>query len=205
MVGRRPTTAEASATCGAVQAAETGFPVSRDESFAMFGLLLNFILADLAVTRAGPPVGAPPGFSPKLTRALLFLSQASRPVTVGELAEGLGISLGWASRIADDLTNSGLVDRDRDEQDRRVVQLKLTLRARAVSDRLWTDRQGAIVAALETVPPAEREALTSFIARVTEELERYAYEATSRQAVGRSAAGKLEATRHAARLRATAV
>lgn len=177
--------------CGSI-AVEDGFPVSREESFEMFGLLLNFVMADLAVTRAGPPVGAPPGFSPKLSRALLFLSQASRPVTVGELAEGLGISLGWASRIADDLATSGLVDRDRDEQDRRVVQIKLTAQARAVSDRLWADRQGAIVAALEQVPAAQRDTVAGFVGRVTEELERYVCQAMN----------KPEATRIGAKLRA---
>lgn len=149
--------------------------VSREESWGMFSLLLDLVLADMAVTRAGPPAGVPPKLPPKLIRALLYMGQqADRAVTVGELAEGLGVSLGWASRIADDLATAGLLDRDRDEQDRRVVQLKMTSTAISISNRLWTDREGAIQAALEEVPPEKRPALGRFMERLTQELERHA-------------------------------
>ena len=190
MAGRRSAVSEVSRRLQPCPAADPEYPVGQDEAWAMFGLLLNFILADVAVTRSCSPVGAPPGFSPKLTRALLYLEQASGPMTVGELAEGLGISLGWASRIADDLATSGLIDRDRNEQDRRVVQLKLTKGARDIADRLWTDRQGAIVSALERVPPGERDVLARFVERLTEELERYVCLATQKPEAARPV-GKL--------------
>ena len=46
------------------------FGVRRDESWEMFGLFMDAILADLAVTRMGPPSDLPRRISPKLSRAL---------------------------------------------------------------------------------------------------------------------------------------
>ncbi|OPX92149.1 MAG: putative HTH-type transcriptional regulator YusO [Pelotomaculum sp. PtaB.Bin013] len=47
-------------------------------------------------------------------------------VTVSEVAEGLNVSLSAITALADRLHKAGLVDRCRDEQDRRLVWLTLT-------------------------------------------------------------------------------
>jgi DNA-binding MarR family transcriptional regulator len=151
------------------------FPVRREESWEMFGLFVNAMLADVAVTRAGPPSDVPLTISPKLVRALLYLAQhGGRAMTVGELAEGVGVSLGWASRVADELVSIGLLERIRDEHDRRVVQLQLTPRATVISARLWSDREEAIVAALSEVFPEERQVIARFLRKLTAELELHA-------------------------------
>ncbi len=156
------------------------FPVRREESWEMFGLFVNAILADVAVTRAGPPSDVPMTISPKLVRALLYLAQhGGRAMTVGELAEGVGVSLGWASRVADELVAVGLLERIRDDRDRRVVQLQLTARASVISDRLWSDREEAIVAALSEVFPEERPVIARFLRRLTAELELHASKPSS--------------------------
>jgi DNA-binding MarR family transcriptional regulator len=148
------------------------FSVRRDESWEMFGLFVNAILADLAVTRVQPPSDVPLTISPKLVRALLYLAQhGGRAMTVGELAEGIGISLGWASRVADELVSIGLLDRIRNEHDRRVVQLQLTQSASGICERLWSDREGAIVAALSEVSPEERPVIAQFLRKLATELE----------------------------------
>lgn len=150
------------------------FPVRREESWEMFGLFVNAILADVAVARAVPPSEGP-AISPKLVRALLYLAQhGGRAMTVGELAEGVGVSLGWASRVADELVAAGLLERVRDDRDRRVVQLQLTAQATVVSSRLWSDREEAIVAALSEVFPEERPVIARFLRRLTTELEMHA-------------------------------
>ena len=151
------------------------FPVRREESWEMFGLFVNAILADVAVARAGPPSDVAVNISPKLVRALLYLAQhGGRALTVGELAEGVGVSLGWASRVADELVAAGLLERVRDDRDRRVVQLRLTPRATLISSRLWSDREEAIVAALSEVFPEERQVIARFLRRLTAELETHA-------------------------------
>jgi DNA-binding MarR family transcriptional regulator/transposase-like protein len=155
------------------------FPVRREESWEMFGLFVNAILADVAVTRSGPPSDVPMTISPKLVRALLYLAQhGGRAMTVGELAEGVGVSLGWASRVADELVAIGLLERIRDDHDRRVVQLQLTPRATVISGRLWSDREDAIVAALSEVFPEERQVIARFLRRLTAELESHASKST---------------------------
>jgi DNA-binding MarR family transcriptional regulator/transposase-like protein len=155
------------------------FPVRREESWEMFGLFVNAILADVAVTRSGPPSDVPMTISPKLVRALLYLAQhGGRAMTVGELAEGVGVSLGWASRVADELVAIGLLERIRDDHDRRVVQLQLTPRATVISGRLWSDREDAIVAALSEVFPEERQVIARFLRRLTAELELHASKST---------------------------
>ena len=159
----------------AASSAPAKFPVRREESWEMFGLFVNAILADVAVTRAGPPSDVPMTISPKLVRALLYLAQhGGRAMTVGELAEGVGVSLGWASRVADELVAIDLLERIRDDRDRRVVQLQLTARASVISDRLWSDREEAIVAALSEVFPEERPVIARFLRRLTAELELHA-------------------------------
>ncbi len=153
------------------------YPVRHEESWEMFGLFVNAMLADVAVMRAGPPSGVPSKISPKLVRALLYLAQRGGcSMTVGELSEGLGVSLGWASRVADELVIAGLLNRVRDDRDRRIVQLRLTERATVISSRLWSDREGSIIAALGEAAPDERQAIARFLRRLTEELERHASE-----------------------------
>jgi DNA-binding MarR family transcriptional regulator len=159
------------------------FPVRREESWEMFGLFVNAILADVAVTRAGPPADVPVNISPKLVKALLYLAQhGGRAMTVGELADGVGVSLGWASRVADELVSIGLLNRIRDDRDRRIVQLQLTPRAHVISERLWSDREGAIVTALGEVLPEERPVIVRFLRRLTAELELHASKSSPNRA-----------------------
>jgi DNA-binding MarR family transcriptional regulator len=163
--------------------APTKFPVRREESWEMFGLFVNAILADVAVARAGPPSDVPATISPKLVRALLYLAQhGGKAMTVGELAEGVGVSLGWASRVADELVAAGLLERVRDDRDRRVVQLQLTPRASVISSRLWSDREEAIMAALSEIFPEERAVVARFLRRLTAELELHASRSSAHRA-----------------------
>lgn len=148
------------------------FAVRRDESWEMFGLFMDAILADLAVTRMGPPSDVPRRISPKLARALFYLAQhGGCATTVGELAEGVGVSLGWASRVADELVSIGLLERVRNENDRRVVQLQLTPSATAINSRLWNEREGAITTALSEVSPEQRPVIARFLRKLAAELE----------------------------------
>ena len=47
-------------------------------------------------------------------------------MTMGALARGLGVTMGAATNLMDKLVEAGLVSRQRDESDRRVVKVKLT-------------------------------------------------------------------------------
>lgn len=154
--------------------------VRDEDSWEVFGLCMSAMLADVGAVRAGPSAEIPGEISPKLVRALLHLMRhRSAPLTVGSLAEGLGVSLGWASRLVDELVLNGFLNRIRRDRDRRVVHLELTQRAVETGDRLWNDREAAFVAALDEVSPSERQAIGRFLRRLTAELELRAPKANS--------------------------
>jgi len=61
--------------------------------------------------------------------ALAVLGEKGQ-VTMGTLAEGLGITMGAVTNMVDRLIAAGLADRARGEDDRRVVRVQLTDRGR---------------------------------------------------------------------------
>jgi DNA-binding MarR family transcriptional regulator len=149
-----------------------GFPVRRDESSEIFGLFLSAMEAGAAAMRTGLCLDPAVEFPAKLVRALLYLLQhRSTAVAVGDLAEGLRVSLGWASRVADELALMGFVNRVRGERDRRVVHLELTEKAIKVAERLWSDHEAAIAAALGDLLPNERATVARFLRRLRTELD----------------------------------
>jgi DNA-binding MarR family transcriptional regulator len=88
--------------------------------------------------------------------------------TVGQLASGLGISYGWASRVADELEAAHYVVRERDTDDRRVVRVRLNPDARNEVERAYRWRAEAVQQALEPLSDSERESVRTFLRRVTE-------------------------------------
>jgi DNA-binding MarR family transcriptional regulator len=58
--------------------------------------------------------------------ALLKLLYAQQPLTVGEVADQLDVSLAGASGMIDRLVHADLITRTRSETDRRVVTIELT-------------------------------------------------------------------------------
>lgn len=149
-----------------------GFSVRRDESSEIFGLFLSAMEAGVAAMRTDLSLDTTVEFPAKLVRVLLFLLQhRGTAVAVGDLAEGLRVSLGWASRVADELALLGFVNRVRSERDRRVVHLELTEKAIKVAERLWSDHEAAIAAALGDLFPNERATVARFLRRLRTELE----------------------------------
>src|ERR1035437_2954575 len=88
--------------------------------------------------------------------------------TVGQLASGLGISYGWASRVADELETAPYVVRDRDTDDRRVVRVRLNPQALGEVERAYRWRGREVQEALAPLSDAERESVRLFLSRVTE-------------------------------------
>jgi DNA-binding MarR family transcriptional regulator len=148
-------------------------PVSRDEAFETSRLLVDLLHAAHASRRASDtPEGDPPGTgrhaapaSEHAIRAAIYLYQHGER-TVGQLASGLGISRGWASRVADELIERGLAAREGDPGDRRVVRLHLTEDALIEIERAYRWRGDVVEAALAEHGPAERAAIRRFLRQV---------------------------------------
>jgi DNA-binding MarR family transcriptional regulator len=133
------------------------------------------IRGSLGVGQAGRaatpgPAGAPGGGSPlssHVIRAAIYI-YAHGPQTVGQLASGLGVSQGWASRVVSDLEVAGYLERQRDPVDRRVVRVSLTPKAVERVERAYQWRGDAVEAALEGMTDPERTAVAEFLRRFVE-------------------------------------
>jgi len=88
--------------------------------------------------------------------------------TVGQVASGLGISYGWASRVVEEAESSGYLIRERDPDDRRVVRVRLNPEREEEVERATQWRGQEVQAALEPLTEAEAEAVRLFLCRVTE-------------------------------------
>jgi MarR family transcriptional regulator, organic hydroperoxide resistance regulator len=86
--------------------------------------------------------------------------------TVGQLASGLGISYGWASRVVEELENAHFIARGRDDADHRVVRVRLEAHALETVERAYAWRGEAVEKALEPLSEDERRAVRLFLRRV---------------------------------------
>ena len=135
------------------------------------GLLLRFVGAVNALNCAMPT--AAPALSPHQVRVVMTLvGQPGR--TISELAESVGISLGWASRVVEELEAGGHVQRERDAEDRRIVRVSLTPSVQALAERTFRQRGQVVADALAALEPGERAAVRGFLERLAEGFERLA-------------------------------
>jgi DNA-binding MarR family transcriptional regulator len=108
---------------------------------------------------------ASPAVSTHAVRAAIHVYQHGER-TVGQLASGLGISYGWASRVVEELEAAHYLVRERDTDDRRVVRVRLNPDAVDEVERAYSWRGRAVEGALEPLSDSEREAVRIFLRRV---------------------------------------
>jgi DNA-binding MarR family transcriptional regulator len=76
--------------------------------------------------------------------ALMLLHEAVEPLTMSALAEALGMTPSSASQLVERLARLGLVERLREEDDRRVVRVVVTTGARRKFDAMVRVRLRAL-------------------------------------------------------------
>ena len=123
--------------------------------------------------RAGAAVASDASISPHAIRAAIHLYQHGE-VSVSELAAGVGISRGWASRVVEELERAGYVERERSAADRRIVRVRLSDASATEIERVYRWRGDAVDAALAPFDPSERAVIRAFLNRVVEELRQAA-------------------------------
>lgn len=104
-----------------------------------------------------------PGIPPELLASdltiaqlrVLLLMHTEGPVRMSFLASALGIALSTATGLVDRLVKKGLVMRDEDPKDRRVVLCKLSPRGQALADGLWAMGRFKIERLLEGLTPEQ--------------------------------------------------
>ncbi|MCC6313563.1 MAG: MarR family transcriptional regulator [Thermomicrobiales bacterium] len=103
------------------------------------------------------------------TKAALVLG-ARGPLTVGEIAAGLGVSMPAASAVVDRLVEVGWVRRDVDPADRRRVLVVPAPPAATLARDLLERRRAQLRCALEALPPEQRPALAPVLQAVASAL-----------------------------------
>src|SRR5262245_22663717 len=129
--------------------------------------LLAFL--GLAARRRADATLATHGLSPPEAMLLRHTARTDDATVLG-LAEGCGLGGSTAVGVVDRLEQAGLVQRERDRADRRVVRVRLTDRGKKMADSL-----PALAASLEEeltdgFSAAEREALRGYLVRLAETL-----------------------------------
>jgi DNA-binding MarR family transcriptional regulator len=143
--------------------AETGEVIAVADIAPIAELMLRFVVAFHSLNAHQPCQG--PAMSPRHARTIMHLARFPRR-TMGELAEGLDISLSWASRIVDDLVDAGRVERVRDPDDRRVIHVRLTAAARDIAEHMLRERGQLVADALAILSPSDRPAVLRFLRRL---------------------------------------
>ena len=110
-----------------------------------------------------------PSITNHAVRAAIYVYQHGER-TVGQIAAGLGISFGWASRVVDELEAAHYLLRERDAQDRRIVHVRLDPSAAEYVERAFRWHGEAVQAALDPLPPGGHDAVRLFLRRLIDTL-----------------------------------
>jgi DNA-binding MarR family transcriptional regulator len=114
-------------------------------------------IAVRSIETATPPVTVP-------QHRVLVLLAAEGDLTVGEIAEMLGVNPSNASRVVDRLQRLELVGRQRGTEDGRVVEVALTRRGREVVESVMAQRRAEVAAVLSKVPPTRARQIVAALA-----------------------------------------
>jgi DNA-binding MarR family transcriptional regulator len=93
------------------------------------------------------------------------------PLSIGELAQALDITTGSATVACKRLEKAGLLARERQAEDERVVQVSLTEQGRAQFDALRQRKREALARWLNVLDPREQEELQCMIDRLLKAAE----------------------------------
>jgi DNA-binding MarR family transcriptional regulator len=154
------------------------FPIEpgREGVHAVIQQLVRFFVVTDALNRTAKPRGI--SLTPQQIQAAMQLMLRGE-LTIGELASALGITPGWASRLADDLVVSGHAVREHDPADRRIVRLRIAPEMRERCAEVYGSRAAAVARALADAAPAEIETFVRLMGRIASEFESLAAQQTA--------------------------
>lgn len=89
-------------------------------------------------------------------------------LSIGELAQSLGITTGSATVACKRLERTGLLTRERQLEDERIVQVALTEQGRSQIDDLRQKKRAALAQWLDVLDQREQEGLLNMVERLLE-------------------------------------
>jgi DNA-binding MarR family transcriptional regulator len=96
------------------------------------------------------------GVSNAQVRAVVHLAEYG-PQTMGDLAHGLRITTPSTTGLINPLADMGLVERERDDEDRRVVRVRLSQKAKTMAGFVLAQRRQEVERALEGMSDEAKE------------------------------------------------
>jgi len=93
-----------------------------------------------------------------LAQCLVLLEiDESGQLTMSQLASRLRLDVSTLSRTIEALVQRGVVERLRQDQDRRVIHIRLTSEGHAVCRSIHKEQDGLYVRIFESIPPSRRQ------------------------------------------------
>jgi DNA-binding MarR family transcriptional regulator len=136
-----------------------------DEAVAELRQLLSQIFHSLKRRSTGPAELEPlkhafveAGLRDRHARLLLTLASTG-PLTIGELADRMGLASATTSLLAGELNRAGFLERQEDEHDRRRTIVSLPKRLQTQLERLTRVADEPLRRTLEKLPPDSRRQL----------------------------------------------
>lgn len=111
-------------------------------------------------------MGNEPVLSPPQVRLLFTIASRQQGFPVTELAEKTGVTPGAVTQFVDALVEKGLVSREGDPDDRRVVRLKLSETARGRYEKLRKDYLESVTRVFGVLSDAELRQLIQIFSKV---------------------------------------
>lgn len=108
-----------------------------------------------------------PGAGPAAMMALHKL-KLSGTCTVSELADWMGVTSATVTGITNKLADQDLIERWREEEDRRVVRIRLTEKGARLLDELERKRKAKVLALVGRLSQDELQRLTEIVERLIE-------------------------------------
>ena len=107
-----------------------------------------------------------PMLSPPHVHLLFSIGNKKEGISVKELAEGAGVTSGAITQFVDTLVEKGLVMREGDPNDRRIVRLKLTELAKNQFEKFRQAHLASFCRVFEVLNDDEIKQLTALISKI---------------------------------------
>ncbi|MDP2857907.1 MAG: MarR family transcriptional regulator [Bacillota bacterium] len=104
--------------------------------------------------------------TPPQLNALNFLRHGI--LTMGELGQKMYLACSTATDLIDRMERNGLIQRERDTSDRRVIRLKMTVKGNEVIDEVLNARKRYLAGVLAKVASEDRKALVDNLHKIYE-------------------------------------
>ncbi|MCL4493288.1 MAG: MarR family transcriptional regulator [Firmicutes bacterium] len=111
----------------------------------------------------------------------LFALYGVNDLPMGELADQMGLTESAATRLVDRLINMNLVRRERDEQDRRVVRVRLSTYGKQLAELVFERRQEQVMRFAKRLEQPARNALIYGLSHLLEVFQTLEQESKSQK------------------------